>query len=90
MYINTERMLMTVTSRSMTLTFVLVGATPPSAPGSYIVIGMNLIFSSYWFQSYIKSQGLDRLFPRAYTYLSDPHNFSISLDKNDTDSEYYC
>ena len=30
------------------------------------------------FQGYVKSHGLDRLFPRVYKYLTDPHNFCIS------------
>lgn len=38
--------------------------------------------------TYVKSQGLDRLYPRAVSYLSAPHSFSLTVDNSNTDNYF--
>ncbi|XP_053404429.1 uncharacterized protein LOC128558616 [Mercenaria mercenaria] len=37
---------------------------------------------------YLQSQGLDRLYPRAVTYLADPQSFSLDLEKTPLDNYF--
>jgi hypothetical protein len=45
-----------------------------------------LTYRFCFFQRYLQSQRLDRLYPRAVTYLANPRSFSLDLDKTPLDS----